>query len=132
MLRCHAIHKMVELNPPPFSSHHTRRHPPRRGDPTWPQHGAGIMLERLDASSRRREPGKLMELIKRPLRRLRSTYGRLTGPLRGLPSVLIIGTQKGGTTSLFNYVAEHPDVLQPIGKEVHYFDLHYEAGENWY
>jgi hypothetical protein len=90
------------------------------------------MLERLDAPSRRRKPGNPMELVKRPLRRLRSAYGQLTGPLRGLPSVLIIGTQKGGTTSLFNYVAEHPDVLQPIGKEVHYFDLHYEAGENWY
>ena len=74
----------------------------------------------------------MLEIVKRPLRRLRSAYGRVTGPLRGLPSVLIIGTQKGGTTSLFNYLAEHPDVLPPIGKEVHYFDLHYAAGENWY
>ena len=74
----------------------------------------------------------MMELVKRPLRHLRSAYGRFTGPLRSLPSVLIIGSQKGGTTSLFNYLVEHPDVLPPIGKEVHYFDLHYAAGENWY
>jgi sulfotransferase family protein len=73
-----------------------------------------------------------MEIVKQPLRHLRSAYRRLTGPLRGLPSVLIIGTQKGGTTSLFNYLAEHPDVLPPMGKEVHYFDLHYSAGEHWY
>jgi len=89
------------------------------------------MLENLDGSLRLGR-GNMMEMVKRPFRQLRSAYGRFTGPLRGLPSVLIIGSQKGGTTSLFNYLAEHPDVLPPIGKEVHYFDLHYAAGENWY
>jgi sulfotransferase family protein len=81
-----------------------------------------------------RMPGQdgMLEVVKRPLRELRAAYGRFTGPLRGLPSVLIIGTQKGGTTSLFNYLAAHPDVLPPLSKEVHYFDLHYGSGENWY
>jgi hypothetical protein len=74
----------------------------------------------------------LVEAVKQPLRRLRAGYRRLTGPLRGLPSVLIIGTQKGGTTSLFNYLVEHPRVLPPFGKEVHYFDFHYDGGTNWY
>jgi len=67
-----------------------------------------------------------------PLRRLRAEYRELTGPLRGLPSVLIIGTQKGGTTSLFNYLVQHPDVMPPFGKEIHYFDLHYARGVRWY
>jgi Sulfotransferase domain len=79
-----------------------------------------------------RVSGDMVEVVKRPLRQMRAAYRRLTGPWRGLPSVLIIGAQKGGTTSLFNYLAEHPDVLQPLGKEVHYFDLHYSNGENWY
>jgi hypothetical protein len=74
----------------------------------------------------------ISEILKAPLRRLRSHYRTLTGPLRGLPSALIIGVQKGGTTSLFNYLVRHPDVLPPIGKEVHYFDLYYARGERWY
>jgi hypothetical protein len=74
----------------------------------------------------------LTERVKAPLRRLRSDYRELTGPLRGLPSVLIIGAQRSGTTSLFNYLVQHPDVLPPLGKEVHYFDLHYSRGLQWY
>ena len=57
---------------------------------------------------------------------------KLTGPLRGLPSLLIIGAQRSGTTSLFNYLAQHPHVLAPLGKEIHYFDLHYARGIRWY
>ncbi len=74
----------------------------------------------------------IMERVKRPLRRIRADYRQLTAPLRGLPSALIIGAQKGGTTSLFNYLVQHPDVLAPLSKEVHYFDLHYARGINWY
>jgi hypothetical protein len=74
----------------------------------------------------------LPEAVKRPLRRVRAEYRQLTAPLRGLPSLLIIGTQKGGTTSLFNYLVEHPDVLPSLTKEVHYFDLNYRSGLPWY
>lgn len=74
----------------------------------------------------------VIENVKRPLRRLRADYRQLTAPLRGLPSVLILGAQKGGTTSLFNYLVQHPDVHPPFGKELHYFDFHYELGTRWY
>jgi Sulfotransferase domain len=73
-----------------------------------------------------------LEVIKTPMRELRAGYRRLTGPLRGLPSALIIGAQRSGSTSLFNYLAQHPDVLPPLGKEIHYFDLHYARGLRWY
>jgi hypothetical protein len=76
-------------------------------------------------------PG-IREIVKRPLRRLRADYRELTGPLRGLPSLLILGAQRSGSTSLFNYLVQHPDVLPPLGKEIHYFDLHYQRGLNWY
>ena len=72
------------------------------------------------------------EPVKAPLRRLRADYRALTAPLRGLPSTLVLGAQKCGTTSLFNYLVRHPDVLPPFGKEIHYFDLHYEKGVHWY
>jgi hypothetical protein len=45
---------------------------------------------------------------------------------------LIIGAQKGGTTSLHEYLAEHPDVSPPVTKEVHYFDHAYHRGDGWY
>jgi hypothetical protein len=66
------------------------------------------------------------------LRRIRADYRQLTAPLRGLPSVLIIGAQRSGTTSLFQYLTQHPDVLPPLGKEIHYFDFHYGRGIRWY
>ncbi|HUR96228.1 MAG TPA: sulfotransferase domain-containing protein [Gemmatimonadales bacterium] len=66
------------------------------------------------------------------MRAVRAGYRRLTGPLRGLPSLVIIGAQRSGSTSLFNYLEQHPDVLPPLGKEIHYFDLHYGQGINWY
>jgi hypothetical protein len=73
-----------------------------------------------------------LETVKLPLRRLRAEYRQLTGTLRGLPSALIIGTQKGGTTFLFDYLVQHPDVLPPLNKEIHYFDLNYARGVTWY
>jgi hypothetical protein len=73
-----------------------------------------------------------LETVKRPLRRLRTEYRELTGPLRGLPSALIIGAQKGGTTFLFDQLVRHPDVLAPLNKEIHYFDLNYGRGLTWY
>jgi hypothetical protein len=51
---------------------------------------------------------------------------------RVLPDFLIIGAAKGGTTSLFNYLLEHPQMVAPLKKEVHYFDHHYGKGLKWY
>lgn len=73
-----------------------------------------------------------MDGIKTTLRRLRADYRLVTGPLRGLPSALIIDAPRSGSTALLNYVTEHPDVLPPFGKEVHYFDFHYAKGVKWY
>ncbi len=37
------------------------------------------------------------------------------------PTFFIVGTPKGGTTSLFNYLEEHPEVFVPKIKEPHFF-----------
>lgn len=74
----------------------------------------------------------VMEHVREPLRRLRAGYREMTGPFRGLPSLLIIGAQRSGTTSLFNYLVQHPRVLPPYGKEIHYFDHYYARGVRWY
>jgi len=51
---------------------------------------------------------------------------------RQLPDFLIIGAQKCGTTSLFHYLSQHPDIEMPETKEIHYFDLNYKKGTEWY
>jgi hypothetical protein len=38
-----------------------------------------------------------------------------------LPTFLIIGTMKGGTTSLHRYLRQHPDVFMPERKEFNFF-----------
>ena len=49
-----------------------------------------------------------------------------------LPAFFIIGAQKAGTTSLASYLAAHPCVVSPKWKEVHFFDLNYAKGIEWY
>jgi hypothetical protein len=51
---------------------------------------------------------------------------------RALPDYLVIGAQKAGTTSLFSSINQHPQVLPPLHKEIHYFDLRFEKGVSWY
>jgi len=51
---------------------------------------------------------------------------------RPRPHFLGIGTQKGGTTSLYQLLRQHPDVFLPEQKELHYFSKHYQLGDRWY
>jgi len=52
----------------------------------------------------------------------------LTSCWRVVPSFLIIGVQKGGTTSLFAYLNSHPHVLPCLVKEPHFFDFRFGYG----
>lgn len=49
-----------------------------------------------------------------------------------LPHFLVLGTQKGGTTSLHRLLSQHPKVFLPECKEVHYFSLHDNQSLRWY
>ena len=55
-----------------------------------------------------------------------------TAHLRQLPDFVIIGAQRGGTTSLYRYLTEHPDIGSSFRKEVHFFERFYERGMDWY
>ncbi|MEH2347823.1 MAG: sulfotransferase domain-containing protein [Nostoc sp.] len=48
------------------------------------------------------------------------------------PNFIIIGTQKGGTTSLYNYLIQHPQIVPSSQKEIHFFDFQYQKGIDWY
>ena len=49
-----------------------------------------------------------------------------------LPDFLGLGTQKGGTTSLHQWLNHHQQVFLPACKEVHYFDLQAKQPASWY
>jgi hypothetical protein len=51
---------------------------------------------------------------------------------RALPDAMVIGAMKSGTSSLHYYLTQHPQVVPPLRKEVHYFDLNFGRGESWY
>jgi hypothetical protein len=54
--------------------------------------------------------------------------------MRPLPEFLIIGAQRCGTTSLYKYLADHPQFRSATlrTKGVHFFDTRYEKGMAWY
>lgn len=49
-----------------------------------------------------------------------------------LPDFMIIGAQKAGTTSLFRYLIQHPQIVCPLWKEIHYFDVRFHRPVEWY
>jgi len=49
-----------------------------------------------------------------------------------LPTFLIIGAAKAGTTTLSDYLATFPDVFIPPRKEIHYFTKFPDRGDDWY
>lgn len=64
--------------------------------------------------------------------RLLNKFKRLSAPLRPFPDFIIIGAQKGGTSSLFSYLKQHSQLQLPDKKEIHFFDNDYQKGVNWY
>lgn len=63
---------------------------------------------------------------------MQRSFRRLTARWRGLPDFVIIGAQRCGTTSLYNYLVDHPGVAPAFMKETHFFDLHFSKGLGWY
>jgi alginate O-acetyltransferase complex protein AlgJ len=49
-----------------------------------------------------------------------------------LPDFLIIGTMKGGTTVLHDFINEHELVVPAEKKEIHYFSLYSDEEVEWY
>ncbi len=65
------------------------------------------------------------------------TAGALTADLRSEPDYLIIGTKRGGTTSLARWLLLHPQVrplfpARETRKGTYYFDVNYRRGHRWY
>ena len=67
------------------------------------------------------------------LRVLALLWGRLTARARMTPSIVVIGAQRSGTTTLFRLLEAHPGLVRPtFSKGTGYFDDHYARGARWY
>jgi hypothetical protein len=89
------------------------------------------------AAARRREERVGGALWTPPLRARRSlgaAYRRATQGRRALPQILIIGAIKSGTSSLYRWLVQHPQVAPPATgrKELRFFDNSFDRGESWY
>jgi Sulfotransferase domain len=68
------------------------------------------------------------------VRRAAHVYEMSTATARALPTFLIIGAERAGTTSLYRYLGRHPQVMTVTlrRKGAHYFDTNFGNGARWY
>jgi len=87
----------------------------------------------LAATLKERSPRPVLDVANSATR----SFGVATARWRVLPDFLIVGTKRGGTTSLWNWLDGHPQVLsmfpKPRGlKSTDYFFSASQRGERWY
>lgn len=92
------------------------------------------LVRRARSAARDAGLGVLWYHVTHPQRLATSAFRRATASLRPLPDFLIIGANKCGTTSLHNYLNQHPRIREGMYKEVHFFDRYhrYANGLSWY
>ena len=66
------------------------------------------------------------------MNKVKRLFKMATAPCRYLPSFVIIGAQKSATSSLYDFVTNHPKVLKAEKKEIHYYDISHRMGLFWY
>lgn len=85
----------------------------------------------------------MTDIIRRTGKIIVRGMGVVSSPARTLPDFLLIGTKRGGTTSLYRQIEEHPSYLPlfpsarvlPLRenmKGVHYFDSASDRSTAWY
>ena len=52
--------------------------------------------------------------------------------MANLPNFLYVGTDKAGSTFIYEILRAHPDCFVPRAKDIYYFDKNYERGPAWY
>jgi len=64
--------------------------------------------------------------------KLQQRFRLATAAMRVLPHFIIVGAAKAGTTSLYWYLSQHPQIVPAVKKEVHFFDTEFHRGIAWY
>ncbi|WP_323791015.1 sulfotransferase [Nocardioides sp.] len=66
-------------------------------------------------------------------RRAALGWGTATSALRIAPSVIVVGAQRSGTTTMFRLLEAHPDLVRPtLSKGTGYFDDDFDRSWSWY
>jgi len=74
-------------------------------------------------------PPTVRSVARKTLKDLNKHVRTYTGVL---PDFLIIGSQKGGTTSLDHYLIQYPCIYPASKKEIGYCNRYYRGELNWY
>ncbi|MGZ4757801.1 MAG: sulfotransferase family protein [Acidimicrobiales bacterium] len=69
---------------------------------------------------------------KRRIAYTRMRFRRPLAWLRNTPDFMVIGAQRSGTSSLYRYLAAHPEGRPSLRKETEYFTRSYGEGPTWY
>jgi hypothetical protein len=76
---------------------------------------------------------RIPDPVQNAVRAASRTVGRWTAGDRMLPTFLIGGAQRCGTTSMYKTLTAHPQVLPAVlHKGAHYFDTNFHRGLDWY
>jgi sulfotransferase family protein len=72
--------------------------------------------------------------VRKQVLNVRFALRKHTSEFRVLPDFLILGTMRGGTSSLFKYLSAHPCVIGSLRKETWFFSnpKNFNLGEAWY
>lgn len=100
------------------------------------------IAEELREAKRGAEKSELFEHVKRTKKKKQEIF-RLRNELRvaklgsevelgALPDFVVIGAPKCGTTFFYHLLTQHPHVEPSAFKELHFFDLLFEEGTEWY
>jgi hypothetical protein len=65
-------------------------------------------------------------------KKLYQNYCKIVHNFHVLPDYLIIGAARTGTTSLYQYLIQHPCVAPALTKQLHFFDNYFYKGVEWY
>ncbi len=87
-----------------------------------------MLLQNAKSALKAVVPLSLRRMVVRVRLRLRT----LTADDRILPDFVIIGCQRGGTSSLYTYLGLHPEIGPSLRKETEYFTINFGKGERWY
>lgn len=98
------------------------------------------LRSRIDHRMSRTLPRPAYLVLRRRYYDLRALAGRNPGRGRLLPDFILFGAAKSGTTSLYDWLAQHPlvepcttsDVRFGNTKEVRFFDYNWYRGSDWY
>ena len=65
-------------------------------------------------------------------RALMTPYTLLTSSFRSMPDFIIIGAAKCGTSSLYQYLIQHPNIKSAFQKEPSFFNKYFDKDLTWY